>query len=65
MKKFTLLDIVLMLTKKGNTPGNDPMIQLINKIKKDKKLLNRFLEMINPALTHAKDPILIKKIIDS
>ena len=64
MKKFTLLDIVLMLTKKGNTPGNDPMIQLINKIKKDKKLFNMFLEMINPALNHVKDPTLVKKILN-
>jgi len=64
MKKFTLLDIVLMLTKKGNTPGHDPFITLINNIKKDKKLLNHFLEIVNPALTHVKDPILVKKILN-
>jgi len=64
MKKYTLQEIILMLTKASITPGNDPMVQLINKIKKDKKLLNRFLEMINPALVHAKDPILVKKILN-
>jgi len=64
MKKYTLQEIVLMLTKKGNTPGHDPMIQLINKIKKDKKLLNHFLEIVNPALTHANNPTLVKKILN-
>ena len=50
MKKYTLLEIIVLLKKSGTISGNDEMIRCLNKVKKNKKLTNALLETISPAL---------------
>ena len=50
MKKYTLLEIVMLLKKSGTISGNGEMEKWLNKIKKDKKLTDNLLEVISPAL---------------
>ena len=54
MKKYSLLELIKMLQSSGSISGNDPMIKVFNKIKKNKKLTVEFLEMINPLLGSKK-----------
>lgn len=54
MKKYTLLEITKMIQSSGTVAGNDPMIQVLNKMKKNKKLTVEFLSMINPLLANKK-----------
>jgi len=63
MKKYTLLDVVKMLKKSGTISGNCEMVRLLNKVKKDKKLLNDFLHLCSPALVGNTN--LSDKIIES
>ncbi len=50
MRKYTLLELIKMLQSSGSISGNDPLIKVFNKIKKNKKLTVEFLELINPLL---------------
>ena len=50
MKKYTLLEIVMLLKKSGTISGNDEMVRWLNKVKKQKKLTDSLLETISPAL---------------
>ena len=50
MKKYTLLEIVMLLKKSGTISGNGEMEKWLNKVKKNKKLTNSLLEVISPAL---------------
>lgn len=50
MKKYTMLEIVLLLKKSGTISGNGEMVRWLNKVKKDKKLTDSLLESISPAL---------------
>ena len=50
MKKYTLLEIVLLLKKSGTISGNDEMVRWLNKVKKQKKLTDSLLQEIRQAL---------------